>query len=89
LDGLLQSWDYLCLSDIQDGGHSRTNMGPYWKMNTSFYLETPYMIEPKLCMQRANQNPQIEEEQTIQWQKKKYKRTNNDLQIIHIKLKIK
>jgi hypothetical protein len=49
-DGLLQSWDYLCLSDIQDGGHSRTNMGPYWKMNTSFYLETPYMIEPKLCM---------------------------------------
>ena len=39
---------------------------------------------------------QVEEEQTTQWpkdrqhngQKKKYKRTNNDLQNIHIKLKI-
>ena len=58
--------------------------------------------------QSGNQNPYIEEEQTIQWpkdtkvairirisknrqhngQKKKYKRTNNDLQNIHIKLKL-
>jgi hypothetical protein len=35
----------------------------------------------------GNQNPYIEE-QTTQWQTKKYKRTNNDLQNIHIKLKI-
>jgi hypothetical protein len=26
----------------------------------------------------GNQNPYIEEEQATQWQKKKYKRTNND-----------
>ena len=38
--------------------------------------------------QRGNQNPYIEEEQTTQWPKKKYKKTNNDLQNIHIKLKI-
>jgi hypothetical protein len=39
--------------------------------------------------QRGNQNPYIEGEQTTQWPKeKKYKRTNNDLQSIHIKLKI-
>ena len=36
----------------------------------------------------GNQNPYIEEEQTTQWPKKKYKRTNNDLQNIHIKQKI-
>ena len=35
----------------------------------------------------GNQNPYIEEEQTRD-QKKKHKRTNNDLQNIHIKLKI-
>ena len=35
----------------------------------------------------GNQNPYIEE-QPPQWQKKKFKRTNNDLQNIHIKLKI-
>jgi hypothetical protein len=29
----------------------------------------------------------IEEEQTTQWSKKKDKRTNNDIQNIHIKLK--
>jgi len=39
--------------------------------------------------QRGNQNPHIEEEQTTEWPKqKKYKRTNNDLQNIHIQLKI-
>jgi hypothetical protein len=36
----------------------------------------------------GNQHPYIEEEQTTQWPKKKYKRTNNDLQNIHIKQKI-
>ena len=38
--------------------------------------------------QSGNQNPYIEEEQTTQWSKKKNKRRNNDLQTIHIKLKI-
>ena len=34
-------------------------------------------------------NPYIEEEQTTQWPKeKKYKRTSNNLENIHIKLKI-
>jgi hypothetical protein len=37
--------------------------------------------------QRGNQNPYIEEEQNIQWPKKKYKRTNNDLQNITHKTK--
>jgi hypothetical protein len=32
--------------------------------------------------------PYIEEEQTTQWPKEKVQRTNNDLQNIHIKLKI-
>jgi hypothetical protein len=37
----------------------------------------------------GNQNPYIKEEQTTQWPKeKRTKRTNNDLQNIHIKLKI-
>ena len=36
----------------------------------------------------GNQNTYIEEEQTTQWSKEKYKRTNNDLQNIHIKLMI-
>ena len=38
--------------------------------------------------QRGNQNPYIEDEQTHNDQKKKNKRTNNDLQNIHTKLKI-
>jgi hypothetical protein len=37
--------------------------------------------------QRSNQNPYIEE-QTTQWPKEKVQKTNNDLQNIHIKLKI-
>jgi hypothetical protein len=37
--------------------------------------------------QRGNQNPYIEEEQTTQWTKTKYKRTNNDLQNININTK--
>ena len=38
--------------------------------------------------QRGNLNPCIEEEQTTQWPKEKHKGTNNDLQNIHIKLRI-
>ena len=42
-----------------------------------------------LKIQKGNQNSHIEEEQTKQnGQKKRYKRTTNDLQNIHIKLKI-
>jgi len=33
-----------------------------------------------LKIPKGNQNPQIEDEQTRQWQKKKDKRSNNDLQ---------
>ena len=32
----------------------------------------------------GNQNPYIAEEQTTQWPKEKYKRTNTDLQNTHI-----
>jgi hypothetical protein len=38
--------------------------------------------------QRGNQNPYIEEEHITQWPKEKVQRTNNDLQNIHIKLRI-
>jgi hypothetical protein len=37
-----------------------------------------------LKIPKGNQYPYIEEEQTTQWPKEKYKRTNNDLQKIHI-----
>ena len=37
--------------------------------------------------QRGYQNPYIEDEQKTQWPKEKCKRTNNDLQNMHIKLK--
>jgi hypothetical protein len=40
-----------------------------------------------LKIPKGNQNPYIEEEQTTQWPKKKYKRTNNDQQNMHKKLK--
>ena len=38
--------------------------------------------------QRGNPNPNIKKKRQNNGQKKKYKRTNNDLQKIHIKLKI-
>jgi hypothetical protein len=38
--------------------------------------------------QRGNHNPYIAEEQTTQWPTEKVQMTNNDLQSIHIKLKI-
>jgi hypothetical protein len=46
----------------------------------------PFGIFKLWRYQRDNQNSYIEEEQTTQWPKEKYKRTNNDLQNIHIKL---
>jgi hypothetical protein len=46
-------------------------------------------IEELEDTKRGNENPYIEDVQTTQWSKeKKYKRTNNDLQNIHIKQKI-
>jgi hypothetical protein len=36
----------------------------------------------------GNQNPDIEEEQITKWPKEKVQRANNDLQNIHMKLKI-
>ena len=61
-----------------------------------FHLRLKYKwiaVEHKLVRrvgryQGGNQNPYIEEEQTTQWPKEKLQRTNNDLQNIHIKLKI-
>ena len=48
-----------------------------------------YRVKKSSKMPRGgNQNPHIEAEQTTQWQREKYKRTNNDIQNIHIKLKI-
>jgi hypothetical protein len=45
------------------------------------------MAKERVQTDKGNLNPYIEE-QTTQWPKKEYKRTNNDLQNIHIKLKI-
>ena len=46
----------------------------------------------EIVQQMDNHNtikdPYIEEEQTTQWPKEKVQKTNNDLQNIHIKLKI-
>ena len=41
-----------------------------------------------LRYQKGNQNPYIEEEQTIQWPNEKVQNNNNDLQNIHVKQKI-
>jgi hypothetical protein len=47
------------------------------------------MIKKRLKIPKGgNQNPYIEEEQTRQWPKEKVQKTNNDLQNIHVKLKI-
>jgi len=43
-------------------------------------------LTKSLKIPKGNQNPYIEEEHTKQWPKEK--RKNNDLQNIHIKLKI-
>ena len=48
-----------------------------------------YMSKKSLKIPKGgNQIPYIEEEQSTQWPKKMYKRTNNNLQNIHIILKI-
>ena len=65
-------------------------------MNFRFPVSTVfcYFVEVRFIRrvwryQRGNQTSYIEEEQTTQWPKEnKYKRTNNDLQNISIKLKI-
>ena len=56
-----------------------------WRANVIIFVRR---IRSLKIYQRGNQNPQVEEEQTTQWQNKIYKRTNNDEQKIHIKLKI-
>jgi hypothetical protein len=49
-----------------------------------------YVLMKVIPEKSLNQNPYIEGEQTKQWPKEKvqYKRTNNDQQNIHMKLKI-
>jgi phage FluMu protein Com len=59
-------------------------------MNIGEYSCNNSIVPSKKCCryQRVNQTPYIEEEQTTQLPKEKVQRTNNDLQNIHIKLKI-
>ena len=59
-----------------------------------FFLQG-YIIQPgatsrkiSLKIPKGNQNLYIEEEQATQWPREKGQRTNNDIQNIHIKLKI-
>ena len=58
--------------------------------NISVFVQLMIVNSAKksLKIPKGNQNPNIEEE-AHNGQKKKYKRTNNDQQSIHIKLKIK
>jgi hypothetical protein len=58
------------------------------EMLTTEHWSVQYSVRRVSRYQRGNQNSYIEEEQTTQWSKEKYKRTNNDQQNIHIKLKI-
>jgi hypothetical protein len=46
------------------------------------------IVKKSLKIPMGNQYPSIEAGQTTQWTKRKDKRTYNDLQNIHIKLKI-
>ena len=60
-----------------------------WKYNLYFEQQCGCKTKKSLKIPKGgNQNPYIEEKQTTQWPKKKDKRTNIDLQNIHIKLKI-
>jgi len=56
----------------------------------SIFTGLDYVSKKSLKIPKGgSQIPYIEEEQTTQWpEKKEYNRTNNDLQNIHIKLKI-
>ena len=66
--------------------HRNIYLEPYWHDNTRY---CNIRIKRRVWgYQRDNHNPYIEEEQTTQWANKKNKRTNNDLQNIHIKLNI-
>ena len=47
------------------------------------------ILKVQTMYQRGNRNPYIEEEQTTQWPKEKVQKDKNDLQNIHINLKIK
>jgi hypothetical protein len=49
---------------------------------------TYYCFKKSLKILKGQSESYIEEEQTTQWPKEKYKRTNNDLQNLNIKLKI-
>jgi len=65
----------------------------YRHYNSSFLNRHDTMFIGRGCKkswknQRGNHNPYIEEEQKTQWPKEKVQTTNNDLQNIHIKLKI-
>jgi hypothetical protein len=53
-------------------------------ISSNFFL-CGYWDCQSLVRRRVNQNPYVEEGQTTQWPKEKVKRTNNDLQNIHIK----
>jgi hypothetical protein len=54
-----------------------------------FELQIPLKVRRVRRYQRGNQNPYISKKnRQHNGQKKKYKKTNNDLQNIHIKLKI-
>jgi hypothetical protein len=59
-----------------------------YQLLTQKLLKQDY-VKKSLKIPKGNRNRKIEEEQTPQWPKEKVqKRTNNDLQNIHIKLKI-
>jgi hypothetical protein len=65
-----------------------SRLGIFWPFVTFWYILTFCHVKRACWYQRGNPNPYIEEEQTTQWPKEKYKKTNNDLLNIHIKLKI-
>ena len=56
-------------------------------MHTESFVITSKEFEDT-CTKVGNQNPYIKEGQITQWQRKKYKETNNDRQDIHIQSKI-
>ena len=73
-------------SDVVDQRRGDNTMDKRRRTNIDIQ-NTSQKTQKSLEISRSNQNPYIEEEQTTQWQKKMYKRTNNDQQNIHIKIK--
>jgi hypothetical protein len=51
-------------------------------------VDTNGVINIRKLKKNRQYNGQKTEEQATQWPKEQYKRTNNDLQNIHVKLKI-